>query len=304
MRSGLAALAAGLLAAGLLASCGGQAERRAITPLPTVPGQRLTPSASPVEPRPSPARPPRPKATPSPGPAGTVPPPWLGHRVLPKTGSGFGEVRTTPKVLRHRRFTLRDTVPALPGDGFNARVTTPAPDDVIARSSWRPGCPVAAEDLAWLRLAFWGFDTQRHTGELLVHKDVASDLVSVFRSLYEAKFPMEELVIVTQEELDAPPTGDGNETTGFACRPTTGGATFSQHAYGLAVDVNSFQNPYVDGDLVLPELASAYRDRDRSLPGMIEEDGPVVRAFASIGWEWGGNWESVKDYQHFSQNGL
>jgi hypothetical protein len=224
--------------------------------------------------------------------------------VLPKTGSGFGEVRKTPKVLRHRRFTLRDTVPALPGNGFTARVTVPAPDDVIARSSWQPGCPVAAEDLAWLRLAFWGFDDQRHTGELLVHEDVARDVVSVFESLYEARFPMEELNIVTREELDAAPTGDGNETTAFACRPTRGGTTYSQHAYGLAIDVNSFQNPYVDGELVLPELASAYLDRERSLPGMIEEEGPVVRAFASIGWEWGGNWESVKDYQHFSQNGL
>jgi len=224
--------------------------------------------------------------------------------VLPQTGSGFGEVRKTPKVLRHRRFTLRDTVPALPGNGFAARVTSPAPDDVIARSSWRPGCPVAAEDLAWLRLSFWGFDNQRHTGELLVHEDVARDVVSVFERLYEAKFPMEELSIVTREELDAPPTGDGKETTGVTCRATTGGTPVSQHPYGLAIDVNSFQNPYVDGDLVVPELASAYLDRDLIRPGMIEENGPVVRAFASIGWEWGGNWESVKDYQHFSQSGL
>jgi D-alanyl-D-alanine carboxypeptidase len=306
MRSGTPALAAGLLAVCLLAGCGGQAERRAITPLPTVPGQSLEESATPVRPTSSPTRTPRPATTQAPAPtaAGTVPPPWLGHRVLPRTGSGFGEVRKTPKVLRQRRFTLHDTVPALPGNRFAARVATPAPDDVIARSSWRPDCPVAAEDLAWLRLAFWGFDDRRHTGELLVHKEVARDVVSVFERLYQAKFPMEELNIVTRNELDAPPTGDGNETTAFACRATTGGTTFSQHAYGLAVDVNSFQNPYVDGELVLPELASAYLDRDLIRPGMIEESGPVVRAFASIGWEWGGNWETVKDYQHFSQNGL
>jgi D-alanyl-D-alanine carboxypeptidase len=306
MRSGTPAIAAGLLAACLLAGCGGQAERRAITPLPTVPSQRIDESATPVPPTPSPTRAPRPTPTRTPAPtaAGTVPPPWLGHRVLPKTGSGFGEVRKTPQVLRDRRFTLHDTVPALPGNGFTARVTAPAPGDVIARSSWRPDCPVAAEDLAWLRLAFWGFDDQRHTGELLVHKDVARDVVTVFERLYQAKFPMEELSIVTRDELDAPPTGDGNETTAFACRATRGGTTFSQHAYGLAIDVNSFQNPYVDGDLVLPELASAYLDRDLIRPGMIEENGPVVRAFASVGWEWGGNWETVKDYQHFSQNGL
>jgi hypothetical protein len=162
---------------------------------------------------------------------------------------------------------------------------------------------VAPAELTWLRLAFWGFDDQRHTGELLVHEDVARDLVSVFGRLYAARFPLEELSIITRRELDAPPTGDGNATTAFVCRPTTGGTTYSQHAYGLAVDVNSFQNPYVSGDLVLPELASAYLHRAPDRPGMITANGTVVRAFAAIGWEWGGSWRSLKDYQHFSRNG-
>lgn len=313
MRSGTPALAAGLLAAGLLAGCGDQDERRAITPLPTLPNDlahQASPQAGPTRkpdrppaPTPRQPRPPSPTSSPSAAP-GTSPPRWLGGRVLPTTDSGFGEVRATPKSLRLREFTLPDTVPSLPGAGFNARVTAPAPPDVIARSSWRPGCPIEAEELAWLRLAFWGFDDRRHTGELLVHEDVAGDLVSVFERLYEARFPMEELTIVTRDELEAPPTGDRNETTAYACRPTTGGATYSQHAFGLAVDVNSFQNPYVAGELVLPELASAYLDRTWERPGMIAADGPVVQAFASIGWEWGGDWQSLKDYQHFSESGL
>ena len=293
MRRGTPALVAGLLTAGLLVGCGDQGERRTTTPLPSFPRDRPTdvnPTVTPTAKAPTPVR-------------GTVPPPWLGSRVLPTTGSGFGEVRTTPRALRNRRFTLPDAVRALPGEGFAARVRTPAPRAVIARSSWRPRCPVDAADLAWLRLAFWGFDDRRHTGELLVHEEVARDLVSVFGRLYAQRFPLEELSIVTRRELDAPPTGDGNETTAFACRPTTGGTTYSQHAYGLAVDVNSFQNPYVSGDLVLPELASAYLDRARNRPGMIEANDPVVRAFASIGWEWGGSWQSLKDYQHFSRNG-
>jgi hypothetical protein len=296
MRRGTPALVAGLLAAGLLVGCGDQGERRATTPQPSSPADRRTEV--------SPTAKPAPTATKAPSPVpGTVPPPWLGSRALPTTGSGFGEIRTTPRALRYRRFTLPDTVRALPGEGFAARVRTPAPRAVIARSSWRPRCPVDAAELAWLRLAFWGFDDRRHAGELLVHEEVARDLVSVFGRLYAERFPLEELSIVTRRELDAPPTGDGNATTAFACRPTTGGSTYSQHAYGLAVDVNSFQNPYVSGDLVLPELASAYLDRARNRPGMIEANGPVVRAFASIGWEWGGSWHSLKDYQHFSRNG-
>lgn len=235
--------------------------------------------------------------------AGTVPPAWLGTRVLPTTASGYGEVRPTPRALRQRRFTLPDRLPALPGSGFASRVSDPAPDDVIARSTWASGCPVDRSALAWVRLTFRGFDGERHTGELLVASSVADDVVAVFRDLWRADFPLEAMTIATRADLDAEPTGDGNETGAFVCRPVTGGTSYSQHAYGTAIDVNSFQNPYEKGDVVLPELASSYLDRDRVRPGMITPDGPVVDAFAAIGWGWGGAWSSLKDYQHFSANG-
>ncbi|MGH3362157.1 MAG: M15 family metallopeptidase [Nocardioides sp.] len=234
---------------------------------------------------------------------GSRPPPWLNERVLPETASGFGEVRPTPRVLRRRAFTLSDQVPMLPGRGYASRIVSPAPRHVIDRSTWERGCPIARDELAWLRVAFWGFDARRHTGELLVHASAARDLDVVFRRLWRARFPMEQVLIVRTYDPDAPKTGDGNGTGSFVCRPTTGGTSFSQHAYGLALDVNTFQNPYRDGDVVLPELASAYLQRGRVRPGMITAEGPVVRAFAAIGWEWGGDWQTLKDYQHFSRNG-
>ena len=223
--------------------------------------------------------------------------------MLPKTADGFGEVRRTPVALVQRRFNLPDQLPALPGKGFASQVTSPAPGSVIARSTWKQGCPVAADELAWIRLAYWGFDDERHTGELLVNASVADDIVTVFKQLYRARFPIEEMRITRLEELDAPPTGDGNNTGSFACRPTRGASSYSQHAYGLAVDVNPFQNPYLNDEVVLPELASSYLERAWKRPGMIVPNGPVVRAFDSIGWTWGGGWQSLKDYQHFSQNG-
>ena len=235
---------------------------------------------------------------------GVAPPPWLGKRRLPRGGVvGDQKPPRTPPELVQRRFTLPDKLPALPGNGFASRVTAPAPEDVIARSTWKRGCPVAATDLAWLRLTFWGFDRRRHTGELLVNRSVATDLESVFHRLYDERFPIEEMRVTRLEELDAPPTGDGNNTGAFACRATTGETSYSQHAYGLAVDVNPFQNPYHRELAVLPELASSYLDRGWKRPGMITPDGPVVNAFTSIGWTWGGTWQSLKDFQHFSQNG-
>ena len=235
---------------------------------------------------------------------GSRPPRWLGTRELPEDPStGYGEVRPTPPALRNRRWTLPDRVRMLPGRGFASRVVSPAPRRVVARSTWRPGCPVPATDLAWVRLTFWGFDARRHTGELLVHREVAADVVQVFRALYRVRFPQEQVVITRTYDPDAPSAGDGNATGAFVCRPSTGATYFSQHAYGLAIDLNTFQNPYAKGAVVLPELASSYLRRDRVRAGMVTADGPVVRAFARIGWEWGGAWRYSKDYMHFSRNG-
>lgn len=247
-------------------------------------------------------------ATPSapsgrPAAAGATPPPWLGTRVLPQDADGFGIVGRTPKALRHRRWTLPDTVPMLPGKGFRAKVRR-APARVIARSTWVAGCPVAARDLDWIRLTFRGFDGKRHTGQLLVNHRASAAIVTVFKRLYAARWPLEQMHITTKAEASAPPTGDGDNTSAFNCRPVRGQTSgFSQHAYGLAIDVDPFQNPYVKGERVLPELASWYLDRDRRAPGIITAGGPVVRAFHAVGWGWGGSWHGLKDYEHFSANG-
>ncbi|MGI9157928.1 MAG: M15 family metallopeptidase [Marmoricola sp.] len=279
-----------LASACLVAGCGTSAPTSQPAPSPE---SSTVPSSAPH------TRSRTPRATAAPAPLGTVPPSWLGTRVLPRTTDGFGRVEPTPKALRNRRFTLPDTVRRLPGTGFASRVKA-APASVIARSTWKRGCPVAPSDLAWVRLTFWGFDQRRHTGELLVNQAVSGQLVTVFRKLYDAHYPIEEMRITRRAELDAPPTGDGNNTGAFNCRPVVGQTVFSQHAYGLAIDVDPFQNPYLKRDLVLPELASSYRDRGWTRPGMILPGGLVVRAFASIGWEWGGDWHSLKDLQHFS----
>jgi hypothetical protein len=177
------------------------------------------------------------------------------------------------------------------------------PAEVADRSTWTEECPASLDQLTYVTVSFHGFDGRFHTGELLVATEWADDIASVFQSLHEARFPIEEMRIATQADLEAPPTGDGNNTTAFVCRPVVGSTGWSEHAYGRAIDINPFHNPYVRGELVLPELAGAYADRTRRLPGMIEPDGPVVAAFAAIGWGWGGAWDSLRDYQHFSASG-
>jgi hypothetical protein len=237
---------------------------------------------------------------PSPEPASWV----VGTVPLPLRADGFGEVQPTPDQLRDRRLHTTDLLPPPPDDRFAATVQ-PVSADVRDRmgQTWSPACPVALGDLRHLTLSFRGFDGQAHTGELVVAATVADDVVEVFRALYDEGFPIEQMRLPTTADLTAAPTGDGNNTAAYVCRAARGQSRWSAHAYGVAVDINPFQNPYERGDLVLPELASAYLDRTWARPGMHAADGPAVRAFTAAGWTWGGSWRTTQDPMHFSLTG-
>ena len=182
----------------------------------------------------------------------------VGASPLPLRDDGFGQVQPTPPQLRVRRMRTIDVLPP-PEDGRFEAVQRPVTAAFARRTdlAWFPGCPVSLDDLRLLQLSFWGFDDRPHTGQLVVNSTVADDVESVFRTLYAARFPIEEMRLVTRADLDAAPTGDGNTTAAYACRPVRGSTSWSAHAYGLAIDVNPFMNPYRNGDLVLPELASS-----------------------------------------------
>ena len=238
-------------------------------------------------------------------PATRPPVTWrVGARPLPLRPDGFGEVQPTPAPLRARRLPTVDRLPPPPGGRFRSSVARISPA-VRARmgATWKPGCPVALADLRYVTVSFRGFDGRPHTGELVVHERAAAPFVSVFTRLYRARFPIEEMRLVTGADLEAHPTGDGNNTAAFVCRAARKQTRWSAHAYGLAVDINPFQNPYRRGDLVLPELAGAYLDRSPSRPGMVQPGDAVTGAFAAIGWTWGGTWRTPRDLMHFSATG-
>lgn len=229
-------------------------------------------------------------------------PDWLGTRLLPLRPDEFGVVQPTPPEMQDRQFETLDVLPP-PSDELFHWTIDPIPPDVLARSSWVPECPVTLEELSYLTMSHYGFDGRFHTGEMIVNAAVAEEVVEIFRQLHEAKFPIEQMRVITKEEIDAHPTGDWNDTTSFVCRPAVGSTSWSQHAYGTGIDINPFHNPYVKGDLVLPELASAYVDRDEVRVGMIVPGDVATEAFAEIGWGWGGHWSSLKDWMHFSLSG-
>jgi hypothetical protein len=171
--------------------------------------------------------------------------------------------------------------------------------------SWHRGCPVAPAQLRRLRVTYWGFDRLAHTGTLVVNVRAVRPLVKVFSRLYAARFPVRRM-----RPIDAYGGNDerslaADNTAAFNCRYAiaAGPKRWSSHAYGLAIDVNPVENPYLDRGRVHPRAGRAYLDRTRRRPGMAVPGGVLVRAFASVGWQWGGRWSASPDYQHFSATG-
>ena len=179
----------------------------------------------------------------------------------------------------------------------------PATRERMIGVSWHAGCPVRLRVLRVVRLTYVGFDGDAHHGRLIVHRRWAEEMVSVFRKIYRAGFPIRRVRPVDAYGGDDRTSMRHDNTSAFNCRFVAGTTTWSQHAYGRAVDIDPVENPYVDGSQVSPRRGRRYADRSDVRPGMISKRDVVWRAFHRIGWGWGGAWRSAQDYQHFSSNG-
>ena len=171
--------------------------------------------------------------------------------------------------------------------------------------SWHAGCPVAPAQLRRVWLSYWGFDGRAHTGAVVVNTAAVGDVVRVFRRLYSARFPIRRMrPIDAYRGVDERSLAADN-TAAFNCRYAVapGPKRWSVHAYGLAIDVDPVENPYVLNGRVHPRAGRAYLNRARIRPGMAYRGGLLLNAFAAVGWQWGGRWPASPDYQHFSATG-
>ncbi len=194
-------------------------------------------------------------------------------------------------------------VPAPTPPAFIARVEHVSRADL--HWSWHPGCPVAPSALRRIRLSYVGFDGRAHQGELVVNARVTAAVVEIFKRLYGARFPIRSVRPIEAFRGSDERSMAADNTSSFNCRAavTTRPKSWSMHAYGEAVDVNTIENPYLENGRVLPPRGAAFADRARVRPGMAVDGGALVRAFAAAGWGWGGRWNGSPDYQHFSTNG-
>jgi hypothetical protein len=172
-------------------------------------------------------------------------------------------------------------------------------------ATWHAGCPVGARQLRVLKMSYVGFDKKTHLGTIVVNQAVTASVLRVFRLLFEARFPIKEMVPESAYHGNDNAAAAADDTSGFNCRDAVaaGAPRWSVHAYGEAIDVDDVQNPYVDGAVIIPPAGRSYKNRTDVRPGMATLHGTLVDAFAAIGWQWGGQWVATPDYQHFSLTG-
>lgn len=192
-------------------------------------------------------------------------------------------------------------------DSFAARSL---PQRIISKmmgKSYVENYNVSLDELSYVTVLHYGFDDAVHEGELVVHKEVAAEVVEIFRELYEKKFPIEKIRLIDEYDADDDASMGDNNSSAFCYRELTGGGDLSEHAYGMAVDINPLYNPYIrrwedDSLLILPPAGADYIERDPRRKGTICVGNDCYNAFVKRGWEWGGDWKTISDNHHFQKN--
>lgn len=165
---------------------------------------------------------------------------------------------------------------------------------------------VKRNDLRYVRVLHWDYDNLPHIGEMICNKKISNDLVEIFKELYEARYPIQRMVLPDEYDADDERQMRANNSSCFCYRTIAGGKTLSKHALGMAIDLNPLYNPYVrrraNGTLfVQPANATQYCNRQTTFRYKITKNDLAYKLFTKYGFRWGGSWSKYKDYQHFDR---
>lgn len=163
--------------------------------------------------------------------------------------------------------------------------------------------PISFDDLSYLKLTYYGFDEKIHIGEMIVNKDVAEEVVEIFKELYMEKYPIEKIKLIDEYNASDELSMKDNNSSSFCYRTVSGTDVISNHGKGVAIDINPLYNPHVNTSTnkVSPDTSYDYVNRNTVVKGMIVKGDACYNAFIKRGWSWGGNWRNP-DYQHFEKN--
>ena len=160
---------------------------------------------------------------------------------------------------------------------------------------------IKSEDLAYVKVSYYGFDDKEHIGEIIVNKKLGDEVVEIFEELYQNKYPIEKIERIDKYNADDVASMEANNTSAFCYRVIAGTNRLSNHAKGCAIDINPLQNPQIKNGVVYPSVSGVYADRSKNKKGMIKKGDVVYNAFVRRGWKWGGEWKNP-DYQHFEKS--
>ena len=238
--------------------------------------------------------------------------------VTPSSASEEGSKPTTVPTTTSTAAAPRPTTTTTPPTTLAATTTTaPAATTTlppvfeyevapvtaeIVHATWREDCPLHFDQLSLLNMTYWDFDGNVTRGPMVVNSAVVSDVVEAFAGLFDIGFPIERMQLVDDYGGDDKAAMRANVTAGFNCRFVDGTDRWSNHAFGLAVDINPLINPWAREGNVLPLEGAPYTNRGLDLPGMINLGDEAITIFEEVGWSWGGVWQSA-DYMHFSSPG-
>ena len=188
---------------------------------------------------------------------------------------------------------------------FTGKIT-PIPEKIkkeMIGTTWKKGCPVELDQLAYLRMSYWGFDNKPHVGELIINKAIAKDTVAVFKELFEIRFPIESMKLRSYYYKKPNDPSKKNNTSAFSfSKDTQSPDKLSLHSYGIAIDFNPFYNPApVANGKVEPEGADKYLNRKLKHKGMIYQGDKVFQIMTKNGWAWGGYFKQGVDPMHFEK---
>ena len=183
---------------------------------------------------------------------------------------------------------------------------SPITDEIFARiqgKSFKEDCTLPREDLRYLRVLYVDLDGEEHEGEMIVNVHIAEDVLDILKKLYEADYPIGKIRLIDEYGADDELSMEDNNSSSFNFRFISHTTRISKHGLGLAVDINTLYNPYtkiVDGQRIIePINGEPYLDRDADFPYKIDHEDLCYKLFIEHGFEWGGDWEDRKDYQHF-----
>ena len=211
-------------------------------------------------------------------------------------------IRMLVEIFASMSETEQDEA-AQPEDAF---YIAPISDEIFARiegKSFKEDCTLPREDLRYLHVLHVDLNGETREGEMIVNRHIAEDVLEILRELYEAEYPIEKIRLVDEYDADDELSMEDNNSSSFNFRFISHTTRVSKHGLGLAVDINTLYNPYtkiVDGvRIVEPVTGEPYLDREADFPCRIDHDDLCYRLFTEHGFEWGGDWEDRKDYQHF-----